>query len=278
MTTGTVIKSIAAIIAALGVEGIGKGRKNLQQGYSFRGIDDAYNALSPLLAQHGLVIIPRMLDRQVWERESAKGNALFYVVVTAEFDFISSEDGSMVTARTFGEGMDSADKATNKAMSAAYKYAVWQTFCVPIEGSGSDSEEDSHDVKGPKGAGQSRAGGPDAPKSPPAAGQAPPTRPGAAPKADPPPPAPKQPVQGQPTGPTGPRKRPTPSGDMEIDRLKFDELSDAIKTAKDESGLKVAFLDAYQFAGDIDDDRIAKPWQMEATKLKDERKKAIGLT
>lgn len=275
-----VTKSIAAIIAALGVEGISKDRKNLQQGYNFRGIDQAYNALSPLLAQHQLVIVPRMLERQVWERESAKGNALFYVVVTAEFDFISAVDGTMVTARTFGEGMDSADKATNKAMSAAYKYAVWQTFCVPTEGSGVDSEEEGHDVKpGQTRAGQSRAGGTDAPKQGAPAGQAPPARPSTpAPRAEQSPPPPKQPVQG--TGapaPAGPRKRPTPSGDMEIDRLKFDELSEAIKASTTEAGLKVAFLDAYQFAGDIDDDRVAKPWQMEATKLKDDRKKAIGL-
>lgn len=277
MTEGAhVTKAIAAIIKALGVEGISKDRKNLQQGYSFRGIDQAYNALSPLLAEHQLVIVPRMLERQVWERESAKGNALFYVVVTAEFDFISAVDGTMVTARTFGEGMDSADKATNKAMSAAYKYAVWQTFCVPTEGAGTDSEDDSHDVRpGQARAGQSRAGGPDTPRSP-APGQAPPTKPGAPKEPATPTPAPKQPVQGA-GAPAGPRKRPTPAGDMEIDRLKFDELSEAIKAAKDEATLKVAFLDAYQFAGDIDDDRVAKPWQMEATKLKDDRKKAIGI-
>ena len=302
MSVPAVLGAITQIIAALGKEGISKDRKNVQQGYMFRGIDDIYNALSPLLAEHQLVIVPRMLTRDVWERESAKGNALFYVVVTAEFDFVSAVDGSMVTARTFGEGMDSADKATNKAMSAAYKYAAFQTFAIPTEAV--DSEFDSHDVKGKpsagsSAAGQSRAGGPPrqagAP-APAAAGTAAPTRPtadasrgsgGGQPTAN----APRAEAKGGPPGdppPEGsaarpsttqsePRKRPIPSGDSEIDRLKFDELSEAIKTAADETTLKRVFLDAYQFAADIDDDRISKPWQMEATKLKDARKAALGI-
>jgi len=87
----------------------------------------------PLLAEHGLVIIPRMISREVSERQSAKGGALFYTVVHAEFDFVSAKDGSKHTASTFGEAMDSGDKSTNKAMSAAYKYVAFLTFAIPTE-------------------------------------------------------------------------------------------------------------------------------------------------
>jgi hypothetical protein len=66
---------------------------------------------------------------------------LFYVTVEAEFDFVSSQDGSKHTVKTYGEAMDSGDKATNKAMSAAYKYAAFQTFCIPTEG---DNDADAH--------------------------------------------------------------------------------------------------------------------------------------
>src|SRR5690606_17937912 len=65
--------------------------------------------------------------------------------VEAEFDLICSEDGSKFTIRTFGEAMDSADKATNKAMSAAYKYAAMQAFCIPTEGD-NDADATTHDV------------------------------------------------------------------------------------------------------------------------------------
>jgi hypothetical protein len=141
-----VYQAINAVQGALSVEGIGKTRKNMQgSGYMFRGIDEVYNALSPLLAKHGLVIIPRMIGRTCEERASKAGGALFYVTVEAEFDFVSAEDGTKHTARTFGEAMDSGDKATNKAMSAAYKYAAFQTFAIPTEGN-QDADAETHEV------------------------------------------------------------------------------------------------------------------------------------
>jgi hypothetical protein len=140
-----VYKAIAAVQAQLAKEGISKGRKNVQQGYQFRGIDDLYNALAPVLSANGLVILPRMLARESVERTTAKGGVLFYVTVEAEFDFVASEDGSKHTVKTFGEAMDSADKATNKAMSAAYKYAAMQAFCIPTEGD-NDADSTTHEV------------------------------------------------------------------------------------------------------------------------------------
>jgi hypothetical protein len=137
----SVYKAINAVQADLSREGISKDRRNQQQGYNFRGIDDVYNALSPLLAKHGLCILPRILTREVQERQTVKGGTLFYVTVEAEFDFVASEDGSRHTVRTFGEAMDSGDKATNKAMSAAYKYAAFQAFAIPTE---ADNDADAH--------------------------------------------------------------------------------------------------------------------------------------
>lgn len=141
-----VYKAINAVQAALAVEGISKSRKNEQQGYKFRGIDEVYNALSPLLAKHGLCILPRCTERVCVERTNAKGTALFYVTVRAEFDFVASEDGSKHTVTTYGEAMDSGDKATNKAMSAAYKYAAMQAFSIPTEGD-NDADAHTHEVK-----------------------------------------------------------------------------------------------------------------------------------
>ena len=141
----SVYEKIAAVQSALAKTGISKSRKNQQQNYQFRGIDDVYDALAPLLAEHGLCIIPRMVNREVIERQTRNGGALFYVTVEAEFDFVSANDGSAHTARTFGEAMDSGDKATNKAMSAAYKYAALMTFAIPTEGD-NDADATTHDV------------------------------------------------------------------------------------------------------------------------------------
>lgn len=140
-----IYESINAIQSALAKTGISKDRKNQQQGYAFRGIDDVYGALAPLLAQHGVCVFPRVTERQCVERQTQRGGALFYVTVRVEFDFVSSVDGSSHTCITYGEAMDSADKATNKAMSAAYKYACLQTFCIPTDGD-NDADATTHEV------------------------------------------------------------------------------------------------------------------------------------
>ena len=142
-----VYKAIAAVQGDLAKVGIAKERRNTQgSGYNFRGIDDVYAALSPLLAKHGLVVIPRLIEREQVERASQRGGALFYTTVKAEFDFVAVEDGSKHTAATYGEAMDSGDKSTNKAMSAAYKYAAFMTFAIPTEGD-DDADGSTHEVE-----------------------------------------------------------------------------------------------------------------------------------
>lgn len=144
--TPHVYQAIAEVQGELAKTGIAKNRKNQQgSGYMFRGIDDVYAALSPLLSAHKLVVVPRVLTREVIDRQSKNGGALFYVTVHAEFDFISAIDGTTHTAATFGEAMDSGDKATNKAMSAAYKYAAFMTFAIPTEGD-NDADATTHEV------------------------------------------------------------------------------------------------------------------------------------
>lgn len=142
----SVYKAISAVAKEMAERGISKDRKNVQQNFQFRGIDQVYNALAPMLAKHGLVILPRITERTVTERTTQKGGALFYVVVKAEFDFVATEDGSTHTVTTYGEAMDSGDKATNKAMSIAYKYAAFQAFCIPTEETATDPDAEIHQV------------------------------------------------------------------------------------------------------------------------------------
>ena len=143
--TQKVYEAICAITNELSKVGIAKDRRNQQQGYQFRGIDDVYYALSPMLAKHKLCILPRVIDQSTVERQTAKGVVLFYTTVRMEFDFVSAEDGSKHTVSTIGEAMDSADKSSNKAQSAAYKYAAFQSFCIPTEGD-HDADAQTHQV------------------------------------------------------------------------------------------------------------------------------------
>lgn len=142
-----VYSAIAAVMGDLAKTGISKDQTNTFDKYKFRGIDDVYNALAPLLAKHQLVVLPRVLERASEERVSQKGGAVFYVTVKAEFDFVAAEDGSKHTVCAYGEAMDRGDKGTNKAMTAAYKYAMFEAFCIPTEGA-DDADRESHEVAG----------------------------------------------------------------------------------------------------------------------------------
>ena len=146
MALKKVYAAIAAVTAELATSGIAKARSNAQEGYQFRGIDDIYNALSPLLAKHRLCILPRILERSCAERRSPSGDLLFCVTIRAAFDFVSAEDGSKHVIETYGEAMDQGDQATAKAMSAAYKTAAIQTFCIPTSGD-NDADASTHQPK-----------------------------------------------------------------------------------------------------------------------------------
>ena len=122
----------AAMIGILtDISPIAKEQRNTAQGYQFRGIDQFLNALHPLMAKHGVYVTPSVESIERTERQG-KSSVLLYAIATVRFTFRAA-DGSSVDCVTVGEGMDSGDKATNKAMSAAYKYALMQTFAVPTE-------------------------------------------------------------------------------------------------------------------------------------------------
>jgi len=153
--TKQVYAAINAVQGELAKVGVSKDRDNKQQGYAFRGIDDMYNAIAPLLAKHALCILPSFSERVVVERQTKNGGALFYTNVAGKFVFVSAKDGSSHEVGPFyGEAMDSGDKSTNKAQSAAFKYMAMQTFCIPTEGE-NDTDHETHTVaaKAPEGFG-----------------------------------------------------------------------------------------------------------------------------
>ena len=122
-----------------------KNKRNTQQGFQYRGIDDVMNTFQPLMAERGIFLVPEVLEASREERQTTKGGNLIYSVLKIRYTFYAS-DGSSVSATVIGEGMDSGDKASNKAMAVAMKYAMFQTFCIPTEEM-QDPDAESHDVK-----------------------------------------------------------------------------------------------------------------------------------
>ncbi len=114
---------------------IEKNQRNKQQDFKFRGIDDVYNELHPLFAKHGILWAPRVTSNQYESRAARSGGSINHVRLMVEY-VVSAEDGTTMTVGPVpGEAMDSGDKASSKAMSIAFKSAVFQTFVIPTDSS-----------------------------------------------------------------------------------------------------------------------------------------------
>jgi len=120
------------------VRDVGKNGENESQGYKFRGVDDAIGALAQPLRDHGVFMTPEVLDFKTEVR--GRQNA---VLMRIAFHFYGPA-GDKVTAITLGEGSDFADKAANKAMSAALKYALVHTFMIPVDSKSLDDGDRDH--------------------------------------------------------------------------------------------------------------------------------------
>ena len=138
-----ICKAINEVMADIGV--IGKDSKNTTQGFMYRGVDAVMNALQPAMVKHNIFVIPEVLEQTREERTNAKGTTLLYSILRVKYTFFA-DDGSNVSAVVIGEGMDTGDKASNKAMSVAFKYACFQVFCIPTEEM-KDPDAESHEVR-----------------------------------------------------------------------------------------------------------------------------------
>jgi hypothetical protein len=128
-------QALHAVKSALALHGIGKEGVNKEQHYSFRAVDDVIAKLSELFVAHRINVIPRMVRAGGEQRgTTSRGSPITASFVDAEFDLVSVDDGSFVTFKAPGEGSDMSDKGTNKAMSAAFKYAMVLGFVIPVEG------------------------------------------------------------------------------------------------------------------------------------------------
>lgn len=125
-----IFETINAVMEEVGA--VGKNSRNEQQKYMYRGIDDVMNALNPAFIKHKLLMVPEVVSQKREERQTANGKNIIYSVLSVKYTFYA-EDGSSIYTIVPGEGMDSGDKASNKAMSSAFKYACFQTFCIPTE-------------------------------------------------------------------------------------------------------------------------------------------------
>lgn len=127
-------KNIYAAINAVmrDIGSIRKDETNDFDHYKFRGIDAVYNAIQPALVKNGVFIVPDLQDINQEERTSGNNKTMIYTTVKVRFT-LYAEDGTSISGVFPGEAMDRSDKSTNKAMTAAYKYMIFELFTIPTE-------------------------------------------------------------------------------------------------------------------------------------------------
>ena len=140
----TVFKALSQVQAELARKGVAKTDENTFDRYKYRGIDAVLNALAPILADAGLVLVPSVEESEIRTITTAKGAAMNHAKVKMTFTFYDSE-GDSITHTYHGEAMDRGDKSINKACTAAYKYFLFQAFTIPVEGT-PDADSESHEV------------------------------------------------------------------------------------------------------------------------------------
>src|SRR5688500_6783649 len=161
-------KPVPAVIGAIceimnAIDAIKKGKTSDHGNFKFRGIDDVMNVLGPLLRAHCVFITPELVSCTRERYTSNGGGGLMNTMVEVKYVFTSAADGSTHTVGPIpGEGMDTGDKSSTKAMSVAMRTMLLQVFAIPTEDR--DPDHDVYEVAAPgRDAPASRAPRPSAP-------------------------------------------------------------------------------------------------------------------
>lgn len=126
-----IYKLMGAVLADIGA--VEKNQTNNSQGYKFRGVDDVYNAVHLAMKKHGIFCLPEIKKIIFREKiKSARGQEGWHQILEISYKFCAP-DGSFVECTAWGESADyGSDKTTNKCMSIAHKYALFQVFMIPV--------------------------------------------------------------------------------------------------------------------------------------------------
>jgi len=138
-----IYKAMGKVMSGLKV--LEKKQRNDFSRYDYRGIDDLLNSVHGLLDSAGIVVLPRCLTENPKLElgpTTRDGKQQYTILLKMSYLFMSTQDGSTVESGPFvGEGIDTSDKCSNKAQTAAFKWCFFQTFCVPVSGGMTDSED-----------------------------------------------------------------------------------------------------------------------------------------
>lgn len=128
--------------------GIPKSRNNERQNYKYRGISDVSSIVSPLLAEHKLIVL--LVDSQLLKSETVNrgSNSTPWNLATCKFNWrvVLVSTGEYFDVSNIASGFDDGDKAFGKATSYAMKLLIFANTFVPEDGVAIDNEDDGHPI------------------------------------------------------------------------------------------------------------------------------------
>lgn len=125
--------------------------------YNFAGEADLIRALRPHLVRNGITMaVTKVKSVKVREYETRGGSAMTNTQLLMRVTFTHAVTGTKKHVWSAGEGSDSGDKSTPKALTGAYKYALRETFIIET-GDDPDQQSSSEQQRAPQGERRERA-------------------------------------------------------------------------------------------------------------------------
>ncbi len=107
--------------------------------YTFAGEAALIQALRPWMVLAGVTMhVAKIINKVREQYETKSGTVMQSITLDALIRFTHAASGTFIEVMSSGEGSDTGDKASNKALTGAYKYALRQTFCIET---GDDPDE-----------------------------------------------------------------------------------------------------------------------------------------
>ncbi len=108
--------------------------KRLEGGGSYKYLSEekVTSELHQACAKHGVAIAPSAMTILEERQDTTKAGAIMHNVrIAASYRIMDADEPeSFVEVQVLGEGSDMGDKVLNKAMTAAFKYALRQSFMI----------------------------------------------------------------------------------------------------------------------------------------------------
>ena len=118
--------------------------------YTYASEADLINALRPAMTKAQIIAYPaEVTNVEIQQYSTSGGTVMQDRVATIRWFFVHAPSETSISVEVVGEGSDSGDKASNKAMTAAMKYALRQTFLIET-GDDPDSERPEYERASPK--------------------------------------------------------------------------------------------------------------------------------